>query len=200
MAVNEHALRVIEAARSRHPAIESLYGLIPFRQASAKEVIRQTFEDAMSILSFSMERLVLEAEVNIGNLGNLEDRLGTLRLLVDQEDQTIEKEQNPFSQLLIKLGVDKKTGRKLAVLKNLGTYKRRALAHVKAALHTLETMSEDMEELRQRVTAPELTGSQIQVEVHIKCIRSGLERLLEGRARAIMASQDNRVLDAFPED
>ncbi|KZP23892.1 hypothetical protein FIBSPDRAFT_889400, partial [Athelia psychrophila] len=71
-----------------------------------------------------------------------------------------------------------------ALLKGLGDYRRRALVHVVAALTTLQAMSEDMEDMRERVAAPELVGSRVPVEVHIRSIRSGLERLKEGRVKA----------------
>jgi hypothetical protein len=45
-------------------------------------------------------------------------------------------------------------------------------------------MSEDMEDLRERVAAPELVGSSIPVEVHMKSIKGGLERLKQGRIKA----------------
>lgn len=41
-----------------------------------------------------------------------------------------------------------------------------------------------MEELRERVAAPELAGGEIPLEVHVRSIRSGIERLNEGRIRA----------------
>ena len=48
---------------------------------------------------------------------------------------------------------------------------------------TLQGMSEDMEDLRQRVAAPDLVGDKIPVEVHLKSIRIGLERLQADRDR-----------------
>jgi len=41
-----------------------------------------------------------------------------------------------------------------------------------------------MEELRERVAAPEITEGEIPLEVHVKSIRSGIERLQEGRIKA----------------
>jgi len=53
-----------------------------------------------------------------------------------------------------------------------------------------------MEDLRERVAAPELIGSKIPVEVHMKSIRSGLERLKEGRVRSRQLQENavNRAL------
>ena len=41
-----------------------------------------------------------------------------------------------------------------------------------------------MEELRERASAPELTGNDIPMEIHARAIRAGVERLNEGRVRA----------------
>ena len=60
---------------------------------------------------------------------------------------------------------------------------KEALDQVVAALHTLEGMQEDMEDLRQRAAAPELMGEGIPVEVHMQSIRAGLKRLSEDRDR-----------------
>jgi hypothetical protein len=51
-------------------------------------------------------------------------------------------------------------------------------AHVVEALQVLELMAEEMEELRERVAAPELVGDAIPIDVHIK---SGLEKLKQRR-------------------
>ena len=69
----------------------------------------------------------------------------------------------------------------LYVLRNIGQYRTRALAHVAAAMSTLQSMSEDMEDLRERVAAPELVGDRIPVEVHMRSIKAGLDRLSEKR-------------------
>ena len=71
----------------------------------------------------------------------------------------------------------------LFLLSSVGEYRKRALAHVSAALQTLQGMSEDMEDLRERVAAPELVGERIPVEVHMRSIRAGLARLQADRER-----------------
>jgi hypothetical protein len=53
-----------------------------------------------------------------------------------------------------------------------------------------------MEELRERVAAPELVGDAIPIDVHMKSIRSGLDRLKERRigAKQLEEQLRNRVL------
>lgn len=78
----------------------------------------------------------------------------------------------------------------------MGEYRKRARAHVAAAMQTLEAMGEDMEDLRERVTAPEIVGDKIPVEVHMKSIQSGMERLKEQRIKAREREEQlmNRIL------
>jgi len=155
------------------------------------------------VLSASMERLILESEVNIANLGNLEERLSTIHELITREDTSIgNAKSDVLAELWTKLGGNRNLLRSfekhLVMLKNLGTYRKKALAHVVATLQSLQAMSGDMEDLRERVAAPELTGSKIPVEVHMKSIQSGLERLKEGRIRARRLEEEaiNRVMAA----
>ncbi|KAF9005058.1 hypothetical protein BDQ17DRAFT_1424218 [Cyathus striatus] len=89
-----------------------------------------------------------------------------------------------LGELWTKLGGNKKALRKfnqhLSLLRDLGEYRKQALIRVVA----VQSMSEDMEDLRERVAAPELVESRVPVEVHIKGIRNGVERLKQGRMKA----------------
>ena len=71
-----------------------------------------------------------------------------------------------------------------ALLRHMGAYRTQALAHDIAALHALREMSDRMEDLRERVAAPELVGAEIPLEVHVHSIRAGLDRLKQGGLRA----------------
>jgi len=204
MAVNDHALHSIEAAHIKGSArtMSNMYGIMPWRSLRATNaMVKQTFGEAMNVLSTEMERLILEAELNLANLDKLEERLSTLHDIISREDSTLTSEKAELlSELWTKLGGNKKTLRNfeghLLMLKNLGSYRKQALAHVVAALHSLQSMSSDMEEIRERVAAPELTGSKIPIEVHMNSIKSGLERLKEGKLRAKRLEEDaiRRVL------
>lgn len=203
MAVNDYALHAIEETQAKAPSQYSLRSLSPwaFGRRSTKEVVTETFGQAMNVLSSNMERLILEAETSLRNLNSLEEHLSTLHEMVSREDSSLSSEKEELlAELWTKLGGNRKTLRgfekHLILLKDLSGYRKQALVHVVAALQTLQSMSEDMEDLRERVAAPDLVGSQIPVEVHMKSIRNGLERLREGRIRAKHLSEEamNRVL------
>ena len=210
MAVNDYALHAIEEAQTKAPSRYSLRSLSPWTSArrSTKHVVAETFGQAMNVLSGNMQRLILEAETSLANLNSLEERLTTLHEMVTREDSSLSTaKEELLAELWTKLGGNRKTLRgfeqHLILLKDLNGYRKQALVHVVAALQTLQSMSEDMEDLRERVAAPDLVGSQIPVEVHMRSIRNGLERLREGRIRAKHLSEEAmyRVLGGErPED
>ena len=144
----------------------------------------------MNTLSANMQRLVLEAEVSISDLNKLEEHLTSIHEIVSREDSSISvAKRELLAQLWTILGGNREELNKMdehrALLNDVGGYRDRALAHVVAALHMLETMAEDieetmardMEELRERVASPQLVGETIPIDVHMKSLRSGLEKL-----------------------
>ncbi|KAG7097747.1 hypothetical protein E1B28_005068 [Marasmius oreades] len=156
---------------------------------NTKEVVRQTFGEAMTVLSNTIQRLIVEAEVQLANLEKLEEDLLVLHELIHREDTSISSQKSEIpSELWTKLGGNKARievfDKHLYLLKNLGVYRKQALAHVVAALQTLRALSDDMEDMRERVTAPELVGESVPVDVHLRSITIGLERLKESRVKA----------------
>ena len=189
MAVNDYALQQIDAAQKNKPS--PLYALVPWKSSkkSINEVVVETFGEAMNILSTDMERLIIEAESNIIALDTLDERLATLHEIISREDNILSKEKDDLlAELWTILGFNRNELRNfdqsLTLLKELKTYRKQALARVVSALQTLQAMSADMEDLRERVARPALAGSKIPVEVHMKSINLGLERLRESRVRA----------------
>jgi len=198
LAVNDYAIHAIEDANVKASSLISLQALIPWSTSkTTKEVVTETFTEAMNVLSNNMERLIIEAEINLANLNELEERLSTLHELVSREDSSLSSAKSELlAELWTILGGNKKTLRgyekNLFLLQGLGEHRQQALVHVVAALQTLQSMSADMEDLRERVTTPGLVGSAIPVEVHMKSIKNGLERLKEGRIKAKSLGEDVR--------
>jgi hypothetical protein len=143
----------------------------------------------MNVLSANMERLILEAEVSISDLNKLEKRLKSIHAIVSREENTISTAKHDLeAQLVTIFGVNRDQLRgmdeNLALLKGVGGYRGRARAHVAAVLEMLRLMADDMNDLRERVAAPDLTGDAIPVDVHMKSLRGGLERLKGRRSGA----------------
>lgn len=154
-----------------------------------KDAIKETFLMSMDSLSTSMERLIIEAQVSLANLDKLEQHLTLLHEVVLREDTSIHLAKDEMlSELWTKLGGNNRKLRgmdnHLILLRGVGGYRKRALAHVVATLQTLGALSADMEELRSRVAAPDIVGDKIPVEVHVRSIQGGLERLKDGQMRA----------------
>jgi hypothetical protein len=140
-------------------------------------------------MSIHLKRLIVEHEANYANLDRLEEKLSTLRDIVARENKTVaEGREELLASIWTTLGANRKDLRNfdwnLKMLHDLTTYRKRALAHIVAALHILKIVTQDLEEMRERVAAPNLAGSQIKPEVHMDSIKNGLERLREGRSRA----------------
>jgi hypothetical protein len=152
-------------------------------------VVLKTFSDSMATLSFSLSRLILEAESQLVNLESLETALTTIHTIITRENLSITSAKSELlSELWTILGGNRKQLRgfneHLELLQGLGVYRMQALQRVVDALEHLRVLSDDMEELRERVTAPRLGGESIPVEVHLGSIRIGMERLKDSRVRA----------------
>jgi hypothetical protein len=84
-------------------------------------------------------------------------------------------------------------------MRGVSEYRDRALAHVVAASQTLGTMTEDIEELRERVAAPDIVGYAIPLHVHIKSLESGLYGLKGRRMRAEQLEFERQIMDSILE-
>ncbi|KAF8263578.1 hypothetical protein EI94DRAFT_1740579 [Lactarius quietus] len=190
IAVNDYALSAIEAADAKSSA-SSLRRLLPFGQSESAttQVVLRTFTEARNTLPINMQRLVHEAEVSISDLNKLEEHLKSIHEIVSREDSSISAAKEELTaQPQIISGRDRREFREMderrALLKRVGKYRDRARGHVVAALQILEKTVEDMEELRDRMAAPQLAGDIVPMNIHLKRLRFGLERLKERRAGA----------------
>lgn len=190
MAVNDYALKSIEEARAQGQSHWLLtWASSRTRARDLGTVVSTTFHDAMDVLSTHMERLIVEAESCHANLIGLEEKLSSLQAIVSREDSSISTEKSELLQhLWTKLGGNRQSiqnfDRHIELLHGLNIYRKQALIHVVSALHTLRSMSSDVEDLRERAVASDLVSSAIPVEVHMSSIQAGLERLKQGRRKA----------------
>ncbi|RXW22849.1 hypothetical protein EST38_g3015 [Candolleomyces aberdarensis] len=189
MAMNDFAMHSIDSARANEPGpFEALMIWRPSKKP-INEVVKETFSDAMHAMSGQLEGLIVEHHANHANLDRLEERLSTLRDILARENKLVgDAKEELLANLWTMLGGNQKGlrnfERNVKLLHDLTLYRKHASAHVIAALHTLQSMSRDMEDMRERVAAPNLSGSRIAPEVHMNSIKHGLERLNDGRTRA----------------
>ncbi|KAG1883715.1 hypothetical protein F4604DRAFT_1575440 [Suillus subluteus] len=194
MAVNRYAMHTIQDVETISPYL--LRALVLFRPAeTAQGVIIGAFSIAMDTFSMIIERLILEAKICLRNLDTLEEDLLAIHEVAMHEDAFIAAEKSELLAVLwTKLGGNKHMLQDyeqcLCLLKDISDYQRQAQAHIVASLQTLNSMSEDMEDLRERVAAPQLVDEQIPIQVHIESIQSGLQQLQEGQVRAKEREED----------
>ena len=191
LAVNDYALTTIEAASTPRSLASRVMGPFSssFTRNPTKDAVMETFISSMETLSEAMKRCILEAQISLANLDRLEQHLSLLHEIVTREDVAVNLAKSEvLSELWSVLGGNRRRLRgidnHLILLRGIGGYRKRALAHVVATLQTLGALSADMEELRSRVAAPDIVGDRIPVEVHVKSIRGGLDRLKDGQMRA----------------
>ncbi|KAI0697038.1 hypothetical protein BC835DRAFT_1270949 [Cytidiella melzeri] len=197
-AVNEHALQTIQEAQAAKASL-SLTGLILWpisKGVATKVIVAETFADAMSVLETQISRIRLEAEATAILLNNLEQSLITLHELLTRENITLSHEKEELlAELWTKLGGNRKKLRgvnnHMWLMQRVGDWRMRAQVHVVATLQALDSMSEDMEDLRERVAKPELIGEGVPPEVHMKSIQAGLDRLKVDRKRAKEREEEN---------
>jgi hypothetical protein len=153
------------------------------------EVVTETFKETMNVQSKILDGLILKATISLKNLDRLKDTLDQIYAIVYREDKTISKEQAELlSTLWSKLGGNVKDKERfndnLKLLKHLSLYREQARLHVEAALKTLKGMRAEMKVLRETVSKPVIEDSRIPVQVQMKSIRSGLEKLQAGKIKA----------------
>ena len=144
----------------------------------------ETFLVSINNIASQMVRLREEAEISINHLMRLEEHLTVLHKITHREDEQVvplylkQFHGTHDPDLFERMYLD------LDVLKNVDGYRKKALMYVVATLHTLHTLDADMEELRARVAVSDLLGDRIPIEVHIKSIGGGVERLKEGQVKS----------------
>jgi hypothetical protein len=198
--LNDYALQTIEASKA--PSGSLIARILPFAALSttnpSKEAVLDAFLMSMDNIESHMVRLRDEAEVSMGHLLRLEEHLRVLHEISHRENTDLKAAQEDvLAELWTLLGGNRKELRKMTVnlnlLKNVDVYRKKALAHVVSTLQTLHTLDADMEELRSRVAAPDIVGDKIPIEVHIRSIKAGVDRLKEGQMRATLKQGENNA-------
>jgi len=193
--LNDHALQTIEASKTPPSLMDRVLPFSISNKNPTKEAVIDTFLMSMDNIDYHMSRLREEADVSMGHLMRLEEHLMVLHEVTHRDDKELTAAQEDvLAALWTQLGGNKRKLKKmnlnLDLLKNVDKYRRKALGHVAATLETIHTLDADMEELRTRVAAPDIVGDKIPIEVHIKSIKAGVDRLKEGQMRATLRQEE----------
>ena len=187
--MNDYALQTIEASKTPASLIARV---LPFSLSNinpTEEAVIEAFLMSMDNIATHMARLRDEAEISMGHLMRLEEHLMVLHEITHRDNKELTAAQEDvLAELWTWLGGNKSKLREMSsnldLLKNVEKYRKKALAHIIVTLEVLHALDADMEDLRTRVAAPEIAGDRTPIEVHIKSIKVGVERLREGQMKA----------------
>lgn len=162
-----------------------------------EQTIVNQYMEHTHIIEGEIRRLILEAQALLSVLTNLEDRLEIIYGIVTRDDVHAKaKKDEILAELWTMLGGNRtklsKMDRELALLQQVGIYRKTALAHVSGTLLKLQAMGAGLEDLRERVGTPELLRGRLDIplEIHLENIMRGVERLEAGRESAKKIEQD----------
>ncbi|KAI9743506.1 MAG: hypothetical protein M1818_002819 [Claussenomyces sp. TS43310] len=143
------------------------------------------------IVEQEISKLIVEAQALLMVLTNLEDRLDVIYGVVTQDGEHARaKKEEILSELWTMVGGNRgklsKMDRQLNLLHHVGVYRRTAYAHVVSTIVRLQAIGAGLEDLRERVGAPEAARDRVYVplSVHLESIQQGVERLELSRADA----------------
>lgn len=160
------------------------------------------------VISEEIEQLLAEAQALLLVLQNLEDRLDVIHGIAMRDNIHAQGSKDEvLSQLWTLLGGNRgalgKYNNQLRLLREVGSQRKVARAHVSSTILKLQAMGAELEELRERVGSAELLRDRanIPLAVHLESIRLGVERLEDGRkkARELESGHVRRVLDKAQE-
>jgi len=172
--------------------------LAPFQPVKFTEgVLLDQYIQHTRIVEEELYKLISEAQALLQILHNLDDRLDVIHGIATRDGMhTAALKEEVLSSLWAMVGGNrgkiKNMDRQLNLLQQVGIYRKNAMAHVSGTILKLQTIGAGLEDLRERVGAPELLRdtARIPLSVHIESIRLGVERLEEGRLNSRKAEDE----------
>jgi hypothetical protein len=149
----------------------------------SRDVLLDQYLRHTSAVEDQILSLITEAHALRSILDNLDSRLDVIANIAQRDGVKLTQSTDElFGSLWTKLGGNRasvaKVTSQLALLDDVGRYRRLAWGHVTATLVKLQAIQHSLEDLRERVAMPEVLGVQnVPLEVHIQSINLGIERL-----------------------
>lgn len=197
--INDWALQAIDRPAPTPGLLQS----ITFWRVNTPttDLVSVNFNAAMNSQSKILTGLVVQATLSQAQLKKLKTTLQAIRDLAIRENIDIDAEQGELlASIWTQLGANRKDLRvydiNLELLKNLEKYTDNAKDHISQALMNLGTMQAQMKDLRERVSQPDIAGTDIPLDVHIRTIAEGMQRMKAGKIRARARERDLRTLGA----
>ncbi|KAL8938222.1 MAG: hypothetical protein Q9216_004006 [Gyalolechia sp. 2 TL-2023] len=202
--------RVLDGVAMEHESRGLVVGffsdilLAPFQPLRLTEAtIMQQYTEHTRLVESEINRLIDEAQVLLGVLHNLDDRLDVIHGVAIRDNLHAQgSREEVMSQLWTMLGGNRKTLGKfesqLKLLNQVNTYRQTAIAHVAGTMLKLQAMGAELAELRESVGTVGLLGDRayVPLSVHIESIELGVGRLEQRRnwARGVENEEMRRAL------
>lgn len=173
-------------------------------QRMTQDVLFDQYIRHTSAIEEQVATLILEAQALLRVLDNLDERLDVIADIATRDGVKAKGNKDElFANLWTKLGGNRnsvaKLDAQLAILKDVTGYRKLAWAHVAGTIVRLQAIAANLEDLRERVAAPEVVGirDELPLEMHIREITMGVERLELAReeGRAIEGQRMQSILN-----
>ncbi|KAG0652031.1 hypothetical protein D0Z07_0909 [Hyphodiscus hymeniophilus] len=166
--------------------------LAPFQPVKFTEgVLLDQYIQHTRLVEEEIHKLISEAQAILMVLNNLEDRLEVIHGVATRDGMHAKAlKEEILSELWTMVGGNRgklnKMDRQLSLLQHVGVYRKTAYAHISGTILRLQAIGAGLEDLRERVGAPELLRDRAHVplSVHIENIQLGVERLESSRQNA----------------
>jgi hypothetical protein len=201
---NRWTLKLIAAASDRAQSRSLIQRVIvdPFSAPPSTEaVLLEQYKSHADTIQVKIQDLIQEALSLRTLLLFLDQRLDSIAEIVTRDGVHISHNRDELlSQLWTKLGGNRvqvqKFKKQMQALTDANRYRLAAYQRVEAVILQLQKMKASLEELRSRVSAPEMLGDSVPLEVQIEMIQLGVERLQEVRNEEVrgMLGQYKRVM------
>ncbi|CAE6455307.1 unnamed protein product [Rhizoctonia solani] len=199
VSLNEHTLVTLEVASLEAPggSLDSIINFFAPAEHNSVTTRREIMEDlwlqAIEVMDKTLRKLIHEAQDNVGSLQRLKEKLDNIQdMAIREEDQIRAEEEKTKRDARWSTrfkskdqGKQQNPSASLELLQTIQDDRKRALNHVADVLFKLEQMSQDLHNLREGVATPLIIAgsAQVPIESHIKHIRSGTDRLMNGQTR-----------------
>lgn len=168
-----------------------------------ERMILEKYVEHTAQVSERITALILEAQVVLSTLEKAENHLSHIHQLTQSSAaDTNTKRGEVFWNLWTLVGQNVKLNNldsQLKLLRRVETHRTDAVKQVMALVMELQDIQVKLEDLRDRVAAPELTRGMpngLPLSVHIETIERGVERL-EGARRRIGVAEEERVREVL---
>ncbi|OCK77331.1 hypothetical protein K432DRAFT_304479 [Lepidopterella palustris CBS 459.81] len=210
---NRWTLQVIDGISQKQAVAGGISRLLshidPFASFKAApptmhEVLFEQYLRHTSAIEEQIQTLIMEAQALLSILENLDQRLDVIAGIATRDGVIARGNRDDlFAHLWTKLGGNRssvaKLNEQLRLLRDVTMYRKNAWNHVSATVLRLQEIAAGLEDLRERVAAPEVVGvrQEVPLSFHLEYIRLGVERLegVRGDARRMEGEHYKKILD-----